>query len=36
MVKHTDSPRDEAEKHLEAFTTAVSEALNAGDSALQG
>jgi DNA-binding protein HU-beta len=31
MVKHTDSPRDEAEKLLEAFTTAVSEALNAGE-----
>ena len=31
MVEHTDSPRDEAEKHLEAFTTAVSEALNAGE-----
>ena len=31
MVKHTDSPRDEAEKHLEAFTTAVSEALKAGE-----
>ncbi len=31
MVEHTDSPKGEAEKHLEAFTTAVSEALNAGE-----
>ena len=31
MVQHADSPKDEAEKHLEAFTTAVSEALKAGE-----
>jgi DNA-binding protein HU-beta len=31
MVKHTDSPKSEAEKHLEAFTRAVSEALKAGE-----
>jgi nucleoid DNA-binding protein len=31
MVEHTDSPKGEAEKHLEAFTTAVSEALKAGE-----
>jgi DNA-binding protein HU-beta len=31
MVEHTDSPRGEAEKHLEAFTGAVSEALKAGE-----
>ena len=31
MVEHTDSPKGEAEKHLEAFTTAVSQALNAGE-----
>jgi len=31
MVEHIDSPRGEAEKHLEAFTTAVSEALKAGE-----
>ena len=31
MVEHTDSPKSEAEKHLEAFTTAVSEALKAGE-----
>jgi DNA-binding protein HU-beta len=31
MVEHTDSPRTDAEKHLEAFTTAVSEALKAGE-----
>jgi len=31
MVEHTDSSRGEAEKHLQAFTTAVSEALNAGE-----
>jgi DNA-binding protein HU-beta len=30
MVEHTDSPKGEAEKHLEAFTKAVSEALKAG------
>ena len=31
MVEHTDSPRTDAEKHLEAFTTAISEALKAGE-----
>jgi DNA-binding protein HU-beta len=31
MVEHTDSPKGEARKHLEAFTKAVSEALKAGE-----
>ncbi len=31
MVEHTDSPKGEAEKHLEAFTASVSEALKAGE-----
>jgi DNA-binding protein HU-beta len=31
MVEHTDSPRSEAEKHLEAFTATISEALKAGE-----
>src|SRR5829696_5881132 len=31
MVEHTDSPKSEAEKHLEAFTASVSEALKAGE-----
>jgi DNA-binding protein HU-beta len=31
MVEHTDSPKSEAERHLQAFTTAISEALKAGD-----
>ncbi len=31
MVEHTDSSKGEAEKHLEAFTTAVSGALKAGE-----
>jgi DNA-binding protein HU-beta len=31
MVERTDSPKDEAEKHLEAFTMAISEALKAGE-----
>ena len=31
MVERTDSPKGEAEKHLEAFTTAISEALKAGE-----
>jgi DNA-binding protein HU-beta len=31
MVQHADSPKGEAEKYLEAFTTAVSEALKAGE-----
>ena len=30
MVEHTDSPKGQARKHLEAFTTTVSEALKAG------
>jgi DNA-binding protein HU-beta len=30
IVEHTDSPKGEARKHLEAFTT-VSEALQAGE-----
>jgi DNA-binding protein HU-beta len=31
MVEHTDSPKSEAEKYLEAFTTTISEALKAGE-----
>jgi DNA-binding protein HU-beta len=31
MVEHTESPKGEAEKHLEAFTTAISGALKAGE-----
>ena len=31
MGEHTDSPKSEAEKYLEAFTTAISEALKAGE-----
>ncbi len=31
IVEHTDSPKGEAEKHLEAFTAAVSGALKAGE-----
>ena len=31
MVEHTDSPKGEAEKHLEAFTRSISEALKAGE-----
>ena len=31
IVEHTDSPKSEAEKHLEAFTAAVSGALKAGE-----
>ena len=27
MVEHTDSPKGEARKHLEAFTTSITEAL---------
>jgi hypothetical protein len=27
MVEHTDSPKGEARKHLEAFTTTITEAL---------
>jgi hypothetical protein len=30
MVEHTDSPKGEARKHLEAFTTTMSEALKGG------
>jgi DNA-binding protein HU-beta len=30
MVEHTDSPKGEATKHLEAFTT-ITEALKAGE-----
>jgi nucleoid DNA-binding protein len=31
MVEHTDSPKSEAEKHLQAFTAANSGALKAGE-----
>ncbi len=31
MVEHTESPKSEAEKYLEAFTTAISEALKGGE-----
>ncbi len=31
MVEHTNSPKSEAEKHLEAFTAAISEGLKAGE-----
>ena len=31
MVEHTDSPKGEARKHLEAFTTTISDALQAGE-----
>ena len=31
MVEHTDSPKSEAEKHLEAFTAAISGALEVGE-----
>ena len=31
MVEYTDSPKSEAEKHLEAFTRAISEALKTGE-----
>ncbi|HEX5700897.1 MAG TPA: HU family DNA-binding protein [Rubrobacter sp.] len=31
MVAYTDSPKSEAEKHLEAFTRAISEALKADE-----
>jgi DNA-binding protein HU-beta len=31
MVEHTDSPKSEAEKHLQAFTAIISEALKAGE-----
>ena len=31
MVEHTESPKGEAGKYLEAFTTAISRALKAGE-----
>ena len=31
MVEHTDSPKGEASKHLEAFMTSITEALKAGE-----
>ena len=31
MVEYTDAPKSEAEKHLEAFTRAISEALKTGE-----
>jgi DNA-binding protein HU-beta len=31
MVEHTDSPKGEARKHLEAFTRSITEALKAGE-----
>jgi DNA-binding protein HU-beta len=31
IVEHTDSPKSEAEKHLVAFTTTISEALKGGE-----
>ena len=31
MVEHTDSPKGEAEKHLQAFMATISEALKAGE-----
>ena len=31
MVEHTDSPTDEARKHLEAFTMTITEALQGGE-----
>jgi DNA-binding protein HU-beta len=31
MVEHTDSPKGEATKHLEAFTRTITEALKAGE-----
>ena len=31
MVQQTDSPKSEAEKHLQAFTAAISRALEAGE-----
>ncbi len=31
MVEHTDSPKGEVRKHLEVFTTTISEALKAGE-----
>jgi DNA-binding protein HU-beta len=31
MGEQTDSPKDEATKHLEAFTTTITEALKGGE-----
>ncbi len=31
MVEYTDSPKGDAEKHLEAFTTTISTALKGGE-----
>jgi DNA-binding protein HU-beta len=31
MVERTNSPKSEAEKHLQAFTTTISETLKAGE-----
>jgi DNA-binding protein HU-beta len=31
MVEYSDSPKSEAEKHLEAFTTTITDALKAGE-----
>ena len=31
LVEHTDSSKDEAQQHLQAFTAIVSEALKAGE-----
>ena len=31
MVEYTDSPKDEAREHLEAFTTTITEALKGGE-----
>jgi hypothetical protein len=31
MVEHTDSPKGEAEKHLQAFETTITDALKAGE-----
>jgi DNA-binding protein HU-beta len=31
MIEHTDSPKGQARKHLEAFTTTITEALKAGE-----
>ena len=31
MIEHTDSPKGETKKHLEAFTTTIRDALKAGE-----
>jgi DNA-binding protein HU-beta len=31
MAEHTNSPKSEAQKHLEAFTAVISEGLKAGE-----